>query len=579
MLERCHKRSCILTGLGTIGRTAGRHPFVLAGAALPYPAVESAFPDIGATAITVVAVLMIAFVLGYAIRRRDTRMYAELYRLEQEKQAAEGEFRATLYSMADAFLTVDAKGRVARMNSVAERLTGWTEAEGNGRPIEEVVMLFEDASGEPVSHSIVQLIHSDSTQAISRDLQIRSRDGGTCPVSASFSPVEDASGSTGKIVLVLHDRTTEREAERELVESEQRLHRTVSISPLPVMLHAEDGEILLLSDAWTDISGYTPADLPKVQAWAERAYRNGTQAVHPGSEKAYTEKVTAPTCPVAAANGESLIWDFRSAPLGHLSDGRKLAITIAVDNTERDAFEHHLADAMQEAQRSNRDLEQFAYIASHDLQEPLRMVASYTQLLSQRYGDQLDEKAHKYIEYAVDGAVRMQGLINDLLAYSRISTKGAPLEPVDSHAALGVALSRLASAIQDSRAIITNSELPMVNADPAQIAQLFQNLIGNALKYCGEKAPVIRVNAENQGDEWQFSVSDNGIGFDMKYAEKIFVIFQRLHTRQEFSGTGIGLAVCLRIVERHGGRMWVESSLGKGATFYFMLPKAQEIAG
>jgi PAS domain S-box-containing protein len=232
-----------------------------------------------------------------------------------------------------------------------------------------------------------------------------------------------------------------------------------------------------------------------------------------------------------------------------------------------------LAVAIRELERSNKELELFAYVASHDLQEPLRMISSYTQLLAQRYEGQLDEKAKKYIAYAVDGSVRMQRLINDLLTYSRISTRGKSLQPTDAHAVLGEAMGNLQAVIEESGALVTNDDLPTVRADTSQLLQIFQNLIANALKFRGDTPPRIHVSAQDQGSEWLFSVRDNGIGIDREYADRLFVIFQRLHTRQEYPGTGIGLAVCKRIVERHGGRIWFESETGKGSTFFFTILK------
>ncbi len=249
-------------------------------------------------------------------------------------------------------------------------------------------------------------------------------------------------------------------------------------------------------------------------------------------------------------------------------------IGATLDISERKHLENAIGVAMSDLERSNKELEQFAYVASHDLQEPLRMVASYTKLLAQKYKGQLDDKAQKYIAYAVDGAVRMQQLINDLLAYSRINTQGLASELTDSHAVLVKALRNLSVAISETGAMVDHDDLPMVRINASQLLQVFQNLISNAIKFRRTADRLhIHVSATDLGHEWRFSVKDNGIGIDMKYAEKIFVIFQRLHTTQEYPGTGIGLAMCKRIVERHGGRIGFESEIDKGTTFHFTLPK------
>lgn len=235
-----------------------------------------------------------------------------------------------------------------------------------------------------------------------------------------------------------------------------------------------------------------------------------------------------------------------------------------------------LEKSVVELARSNSDLKQFAYVASHDLQEPLRMVASYTQLLAKRYKGKLDADADEFIAYAVDGANRMQRLIQDLLAYSRVDTQGEALQPTPVEAIMDYALDNLGAAVEESGAVVTRDPLPTVMADERQLLQLFQNLLSNALKFRGEQAPRVHVSAERRGSEWVFSVRDNGIGIDPQYAERIFVVFQRLHTMAEYPGTGIGLAICKKIVERHGGRIWMESRVGQGTTFYFTLPAGRD---
>lgn len=243
---------------------------------------------------------------------------------------------------------------------------------------------------------------------------------------------------------------------------------------------------------------------------------------------------------------------------------------------ERKRTEEAIARQTAELLRSNAELEQFAYVASHDLQEPLRMVGSYTQLLARRYKGKLDDDANEFINYAVDGATRMQNLINDLLAYSRVGTRVKEFKPTDCEAVLQRVLTNLQVAMADTDATVTHDPLPTVWGDEGQLGQLLQNLIGNAIKFHGPALPTVHVGAQREDENWLFTVRDNGIGLDPQYADRIFVIFQRLHNKEEYPGTGIGLAICKKIVERHDGRIWVESQPGQGTTFYFTLPLLAE---
>ena len=253
------------------------------------------------------------------------------------------------------------------------------------------------------------------------------------------------------------------------------------------------------------------------------------------------------------------------------------------DVTARKLAEEALEKAAADLARSNKELEQFAYVASHDLQEPLRMITSYTQLIARRYDDKLDDDAKDFMRFAVDGAMRMQKLIQGLLEYSRVGTKGKPFEQVDCNAVLDAALANLVISSEESKARITRDTLPLASGDAVQLTQLFQNLVGNAIKFRGSAAPHIHISARRSPRhdaaaiaaapyEWIFSVRDNGIGIEPQYFERIFAIFQRLHTQDQYPGTGIGLAICKKIIERHGGRIWLESKAGEGTTFYFAFP-------
>lgn len=333
------------------------------------------------------------------------------------------------------------------------------------------------------------------------------------------------------------------------------------------------GRLLRVNGSWERVLGY-PCD--------ELVGREFLTMIHPEDIAATREAMVslAGGIPVVGfenryrtADGETrwMQWSAASVP----AEGMNYA--VARDVTERRRLDAELEQRSQELARSNRELQQFAYVASHDLQEPLRMVASYVELLARRYKGKLDADADEFIAFAADGARRMQALIRDLLAFSRVEARGKPLVSIDANLACDMAIANLQAAIEAADARVTRDELPEVLADETQLTQLFQNLIGNAIKFRrDDQPPSIHVGVEQADGGWQFTVRDNGIGIDPTYGERIFLMFQRLHGRDRYDGTGIGLAICQRIVERHGGRIWVESAPGEGSAFSFTLAAAGE---
>ena len=308
----------------------------------------------------------------------------------------------------------------------------------------------------------------------------------------------------------------------------------------------------------------------------EEGYLRGKSAAAAGLHGAFA-------LPVLIGNEVRGVIEFYSRDVSQLDDwllqlgtsvGNQVGQLMARRRAEADLREAHeeLSRRAQDLARSNSELQQFAYVASHDLQEPLRMISSYTQLLMRRYGTIFDQDAKEFMEFIVDGAARMKQLIEDLLAYSRVGTRGREPEPTDAQAALDQALANLRAAVESSGATVTHDAMPTVRADASQLAQLFQNLVGNAIKFRGAEPPRIHVGAQEKESEVVLSVRDNGIGIDPQYFERIFVIFQRLHSKAEYEGTGIGLAICKKIVDRHGGRIWVESAPGTGAVFKWTVP-------
>jgi PAS domain S-box-containing protein len=387
----------------------------------------------------------------------------------------------------------------------------------------------------------------------------------------------------GFYLFIRNDLAGRRRAAAALLASDRRFRGVLESAPDAMLISNAEGVISLSNTQAGRLFGYPREELTgraldslllERAAPISDAPEAEGDSVDLTRDRAFVElRARAAQLDGVRSNGERFPVDLSQSPLE--SGEERLLITAVRDRTDQQRAEDALRKFSLDLARSNAELERFAYVASHDLQEPLRMVSSYTQLLARRYKGKLDANADEFIGYAVDGANRMQKLIGDLLKLSRVGTQAKPSEPVDTAEVLQRVLSDLKPAIESAGAEVHYPEhMPTVLADGTQIGQLFQNLVGNGLKFHGETPPRIEISAEpEEGSEaWRFAFKDNGIGIESQYFERIFVIFQRLHGKDRYPGTGIGLAICKKIVERHGGKLWVESKPGEGTTFLFTLP-------
>ncbi len=395
------------------------------------------------------------------------------------------------------------------------------------------------------------------------ELELIDNEGQKVWTEIAIKKIED---NAGKFLLMRFNDISERKkSELALLESEKYIRSILEHAP--ILLFAIDlyGKFTLSEGKAFEIMGYKPGELVGKSSY--EVYK-GYPQIQKDMRTALTGKSFTNT--VSIRNGT-----FRTSYSPLLNTNKHIigAIGVAIDISELKQAENELKLYANKLKSSNKELEQFAYIASHDLREPLRMVSNYLQLLQNRYSTDLDEDAKEFIHFAVDGAKRMNVLINDLLEYSRVGTKEKDFNKIDANIIVNNVLSNLKVSIQETKAVIQVHNLPVIFVDVIQYTQVFQNLIANALKYSGDKIPEIRISVVDRIQEWCFSIEDNGIGIEPEYLEKIFGIFQRLHTVDKYEGTGIGLAIVKKIIERHNGKIWVESKIGVGSVFHFTIPK------
>lgn len=491
-------------------------------------------------------------------------------------------WRQMVANAADAMALVDQSGRIALVNPALEVMFGYAAGELTGQAIE--VLIPESVRGRHLGHRNGYFASPrPRAMGAGHDLAARRRDGSAFPVAISLSPLRTSEGLLA--LATISDITGRKKAEEALRTSEKRWRELVEHAADAMLMVTHDGRIILANPKAREMFGYGEAEL--VGQAVEMLIPERARGRHLEHRQGFYAS------PRPRSMGEGL--DLA----GRRSDGSEFPVRVSLGPVETDeglvvlatisditearrasealrTLNEELKTYATELERSNADLQQFAYVSSHDLKEPLRMVSSYLKLIERRYAERLDDDGREFIGFAVDGAARMENLINDLLAYSRVGTRGQPFATTDIEDVLAQALNNLQIAIEESGARVTHDPLPSLPADATQLIALFQNLIGNGVKFHTEGQPLVHIRAERDGEEWRFSVRDNGIGIEPEYHERIFVIFQRLHGRNDYPGTGIGLAVCKRIVERHNGRIWVESRVGGGSTFFFTLPAIQK---
>jgi PAS domain S-box-containing protein len=507
------------------------------------------------------------------------RVEDQLVSANAELKAREEQLHSYLEAASQAIVAVDARGRIQLANGRTVEMFGYTREELLGENLE--MLLPERYRGSHAGHRAEYFIEPRvRTMGIGLDLVGRRKDGTEFPVEIGLGYARSAEGM--QALGMISDATERKRIENQLVRAnaELRVREALTRSYLeavsqPIVAVGSDGKIQLVNRHLGKMFGYSPEELlgQGLETLLPERYRQS----HMMQRGEYFD---APRVR-AMGIGMDLVGQRKDGTefpveigLGHVqTEAGTLVLGLVIDITERKRVESELARVNTELTRSNSELAQFAYVASHDLQEPLRMITGYLQLLERRYKTQLNDEAREFIDYAVDGAVRMKNLIQDLLRLSRAGTQSMNFREVEISSLIEAACANLQVALEESGAEMTVDPLPKLTVDAGLLTQVFQNLIGNALKFrTAGVPPHIHVGAAEAPGGWVFSVRDNGIGIEPQHYERIFRIFERLHGADQYGGSGVGLAITQRIVERHGGRVWVESKAGEGSTFYFSIP-------
>lgn len=494
-------------------------------------------------------------------------------RPEVRRPAATDQLRllaAAVGSAGEAIFTVSFEGRVTSWNRAAVALFGRDETAALGAPLDQVI-------GTDAAQRLAALLPElrRAVPALRLETVHRGRDGQAIDLGLSLWPILDGGSEPVGVGVIARDITSGK-----LEEEQFRL--AIEANPLGLVIVDVAGSIRAVNNTSERLLGYpreelvgqsvdvlVPLELRALHATQRQEFMAAPR--HRGMSDRVAE------LQVRRKDGTVFPASIALTPL--VTRRGPMVMACITDITGVRAAAASEARQRRELQRSNQELAQFAYVASHDLQEPLRMVASYTQLLAERYRGRLDERADKYIRYAVEGAGRMQRLVSDLLSISRVDSQARAPRPVDAGVVLARVLADMAATLEARGAAVAADPLPVVLADEVQLGQVLQNLVGNALKFVADRPPLVRISATPDGGQWRFAVEDNGIGIEPEYAARVFEMFQRLHPRGQYEGNGIGLSLAKKIIERHHGRIWLESTPGHGTTFYFTLPAPAEPPG
>lgn len=483
--------------------------------------------------------------------------------------------RITLTSIGDAVISTDAKGLVTWLNPVAEELTGWPLAAAAGKPLAEIFRIINEETRKPVESPVAKVLTEGRIVGLANHTLLLARNGRQYAINDSAAPIRDAGGNIAGVVMVFRDSTAERETEKRLADQAAELRRiTQLMRPVVCFVRDLQDRIVYWNPGAADFYGFSRAE-----------------ALGQISHSLLSTEFPAPLDEILARLRKSGEWN---GELLHTHrDGHSLTVTshwalhkdaegrpdaileINLDITQRKDAEEKLRITNEALARANEDLSQFAYASSHDLQEPLRMITTYSQLLLRSYRGELDDEAATCVEFINTGTKRMRDLLDDLLSYTQLAGDEAEtVSPVDLNRVFQSALENCIAAVEETNALVTSDPLPTVRGQESHFMQLLQNLISNGLKYhAEERQPRIHVSAQRQGSQWRIAVKDNGMGIAPEYHQQIFGVFKRLHDRS-IPGTGIGLAICQRVVDRYGGKIWVDSRVNEGATFYFTVPAA-----